>query len=646
MPFDTAERGVAPYPTPRGARPRDRSGVDLSATVQVQGQASYGSGFGSRMVNAFRYLISGVDNPLAFFGPQQPLLPTAQEPGQGGVGRQFDYPSGFNTRTIPRGEEPISFATMKAMADGYDLLRLLIETRKDQVARQQWSIGPKDDAKDRDPRCDMLEEFWNAPDRSHTWAEWIRMVLEQLLVLDAPALYCEPDRAGNLYSLNVLDGALITRKLTLDGRTPTPDEGPAFQEIIKGLPAVDYIIPPPYGVSVMNPATGMPMPELIYKPRNLRADRVYGYSPVEQIITTVNIALNRQLSQLSYYTAGSTPDLIMGVPETWNPDQIAQFKSWWDSVLLGNVEGMRGTQFIPGGIKPFDTKERMLMDQFDEWLARICCFAFSISPTAFVKQNNRATADSEKERSSEEGFLPVLRWVSDLVEYVHRVKFGIFDLELRWEQSQEVAPLDQAQIHKIYLDSKVYHPDEIRQKLGDDPMEDGLRAQMDLATVNAAPNATQLPPDQQAAADDRAKLAAEHAASLIPKEPTPQQRTAAAASEKADFAAMLKALVPAPSSITVAAPQITLPPITMPAIKVDAPVVNIAPAPAPSVQLGDTFIDVGSTNVRVDQPKPAAGIGKTVTAERTPDGGFVGTITDGVRRTVRLDASGAIVKGD
>lgn len=519
MPFDTAAADRAPYPVATPGSQRSANRIDLSA--QVQAQTSYGTGFGSRMVNAFRYLVSGVDNPRAFFGPQQPLLPTAQEPAQGVVGRQFDYPSGFNTRVTPRGEEPISFKTLRDMADGYDLLRAIIETRKDQIAGMKWTIGPKDDAKKRDPRCDTLEAFWSSPDREHSWAEWLRMVLEQLFVLDAPALYCEPDRSGKMYSLNVIDGALITRKLTLDGRTPRFDEGPAYQEIIKGLPAVDYIVPPPFGESVINPATGLPMPELIYRPRNLRVDRVYGYSPVEQIITTVNIALRRQFSQLSYYTSGSTPDLIFGVPPEWNPDQIMQFQAMWNSMLEGNLENRRGTMFVPGGMKPTDTKERALMDEYDEWLARICCFAFSISPTAFVKQNNRATADSEKERGKEEGFLPILSWVTDLIDYVHRVKFGIEDLTLRWVESDEVAPLEQAQIYKLYADSKVYHPDEIRQKLGDDPMEDDLRAEMDLATVNGAPNATQLPPEQQAAADERAKVAAEHAASLVPDKPAP-----------------------------------------------------------------------------------------------------------------------------
>jgi hypothetical protein len=36
----------------------------------------------------------------------------------------------------------------------------------------------------------------------------------------------------------------------------------------------------------------------------------------------------------------------------------------------------------------------LLKSEYDEWPARIICFAFSISPTAFVNMMNRATSDN------------------------------------------------------------------------------------------------------------------------------------------------------------------------------------------------------------------------------------------------------------
>ena len=36
-------------------------------------------------------------------------------------------------------------------------------------------------------------------------------------------------------------------------------------------------------------------------------------------------------------------------------------------------------------------------DEFDEWLARIVCYAFSVSHQAFVNQTNRSTGEAQKE---------------------------------------------------------------------------------------------------------------------------------------------------------------------------------------------------------------------------------------------------------
>ena len=87
----------------------------------------------------------------------------------------------------------------------------------------------------------------------------------------------------------------IKRVLDVTGRTPLPPD-PAYQQILKGIPAVDYS-----------------SDDLVYMMRNPRVSRIYGYSPVEQILTTVNIALRRQMSQLEHYTSGNVPEALAQV---------------------------------------------------------------------------------------------------------------------------------------------------------------------------------------------------------------------------------------------------------------------------------------------------------------------------------------------
>ncbi len=74
----------------------------------------------------------------------------------------------------------------------------------------------------------------------------------------------------------------------------------------------------------------------------------------------------------------------------------------------------------------------MLKDVFDDWLARVVCFAFSVSPTALVAQVNRATADSQKHSADEEGLAPAKLWVKELVDRLIEEDFGYQDLEFGW----------------------------------------------------------------------------------------------------------------------------------------------------------------------------------------------------------------------
>src|SRR6185312_5874566 len=104
-----------------------------------------------------------------WFGPLDPLRPIAPPDV---AGRRFDFPPGYNLVTRPRAYEPVGFHELRAFADAYDLLRLVIETRKDQMERLCWRIKPRapdlqrrgatDDA-GTSARIAALEKFFNKP---------------------------------------------------------------------------------------------------------------------------------------------------------------------------------------------------------------------------------------------------------------------------------------------------------------------------------------------------------------------------------------------------------------------------------------------------------------------------------------------------
>jgi hypothetical protein len=240
----------------------------------------------ARLTTAARYAISGVA-PTTWFGPQQPLLPMAPPEVKG---RQFDYPFGVNIDYTPRSNQAIGFAELRALADALPLLRTIIETRKDQIAASGFAVRPRDPAQrtaDATSRIKAITAVLDRPDRRHSFATWLRMLLEDMLVVDAATIYPRLTRAGALYSLDIIDGATITPLVGEDGRAPeAPD--PAYQQILHGIPAADFS-----------------SDELLYLPRNVRAHRLYGMSPVEQIALTINIALRRDTATLEYYRSGS-----------------------------------------------------------------------------------------------------------------------------------------------------------------------------------------------------------------------------------------------------------------------------------------------------------------------------------------------------
>ena len=362
-------------------------------------------------------VVAGVKSTFnGWFGAGEAMPPLVPEDQKETVeGRVFDYPMSINMRNKPRSDEAISFAQLRALADACDTMRLVIETRKDQLCALPWSIDFLDEKKAADARCEEVQRFLQSPDRDHTWHSWLRMVIEDLLVIDAPTIYPRKTLGGDLYSLDPVDGATIKRIIDDTGRTPVAPT-PAYQQILKGVPAANYT-----------------RDELIYVPRNPRTHKVYGYSPVEQVIVTVNLALRRTAHQLAYYTDGNTPDLIFQVPEAWNPDHIEQFQKYWDFLNSGDSAERRKAKFVPHGVTPFNTKDAALKDEFDEWLARVICFAFSISAQPFVKENNRATAEISKDSSLNEGLEPLKLWVKSLIDRIIVQYFGYADLQFKWD---------------------------------------------------------------------------------------------------------------------------------------------------------------------------------------------------------------------
>ena len=178
-----------------------------------------------------------------WFGPGAPQKPTAPETVEG---RQFQFPISTNT-VISTKIEGVNFHTLRHFADGCDIVRLLIETRKDQVCGFAWAVkkidseGKKKPAKDAkpDPRIAEVTAFLKRPDKEHSFSEWLRLLIEDMFVLDAPTLYIQRTVGKAVYALRPIDGGTIKRIIDTHGWTPMAPL-PAYQQILQGTVALSY----------------------------------------------------------------------------------------------------------------------------------------------------------------------------------------------------------------------------------------------------------------------------------------------------------------------------------------------------------------------------------------------------------------------
>ena len=210
--------------------------------------------------------IQGANSGSFWFEPLQPVPPTTPSSYRP---RQYNYPSGANILWTPKQDSPFTFELLRELSRSWDLLRICLQMKKQQIVSVEYEIMAKrqpgekgTDFKARnqeDKNVIALNKFFNKPDGFHRWDDWLGMWVEDMLVLDATALYLARDNKKRVAAVYPLDGANINRMITDRGITPPPPYV-AYQQVSYGLPAFDFTTD-----------------DLVYGMMNEATDRRYGY---------------------------------------------------------------------------------------------------------------------------------------------------------------------------------------------------------------------------------------------------------------------------------------------------------------------------------------------------------------------------------
>ena len=75
----------------------------------------------------------------------------------------------------------------------------------------------------------------------------------------------------------------------------------------------------------------------------------------------------------------------------------------------------------PATLSLIEARLPPLKDQYDEWLARVICYAFSAPATPFVAQVNRATSETMRMQVTQEALVPLKTWIESALDVVVQI---------------------------------------------------------------------------------------------------------------------------------------------------------------------------------------------------------------------------------
>lgn len=337
------------------------------------------------------------------FGPGTPITPGAINPLRADGRpdpRRYEYQVAQNinvteTRFVP-------FKTLRASADQIDILRRCIEVIKGKVTGLEWDIVLGQDAMEKvksesgtdhiramaqardkfNDEIDRVRTFWENPDKANglTFTDWLMIALEEILVIDALAVWPQKTVGGDLYGLQILDGSTIKPLLDDRGMRPMPPNA-AYQQILYGFPRSEFSAnnddPEADGEFTSN--------DLAYMVRNRRSISVYGMSPTERALPLADIYLRRQQWLRAEYTEGVTPELMFESNEEWgtNPDLLRAYENILNDDLSGQTAQRKRARLLPYGIKPMqlDGYGEKFKDTLDLYLIQSICGHYGVQPT-------------------------------------------------------------------------------------------------------------------------------------------------------------------------------------------------------------------------------------------------------------------------
>ena len=448
------------------------------------------------------------------FGPGNPIIPGAINPVNPATGRpeprRYEYQVAQNINIVPTRLVP--FSTLRAAGDSIDILRRCIEVTKSKMNGLQFDIVLGGDASEKiaaesggdhvramakarekyTDEINRLRTFWENPDKAngYTWQDWINIAIEDILVIDALAIYPQPTVGGDLYGFQILDGSTI--KPLIDDRGMRPmSPNAAFQQILYGFPRSEF------SATEEDPkADGeFTSDQLAYMVRNRRSTTVYGFSPVERALPLADIYLRRQQWIRAEYTDGVLPELMFTTDEDWgtNPDLLLAYERILNDDLAGQTEQRKRARLLPKGLTPIVNEGygEKFKDTLDDYLVTSICGHFGVQPAeiGFSPKSGlggAGYAEGQAENGEALGIGPLANWISKQLTNLSYTYLGMpRELEFKLLTSERRDTEENARKNEIEVRSGGKSINERRSELGL-PLLDTPQADMPIMVAGSS----------------------------------------------------------------------------------------------------------------------------------------------------------------
>lgn len=378
----------------------------------------------------------------------------------------WDNPWQYYTPQAPtrRPGSSVDMRTLRIIADSYDILRSCINHIKREVAAVPISIVTKEDSDQSESTKLRIKEATDWFDtggglggKGYRRSQFESVLIEDLCVIGAGAVYYHPTRKGNPYEAVNIDSSTIRPRVDNYG-WPGPGED-VWEQWVLGIHVASFT-----------------REEMRYDGVFPVSHSPYFKSPIEWLISTINGALQADQWNLSWLTDGTTPSDAYAMPADWTPDQIKDFWNFFNATNAGNTKSRVKAKMFPSGTQKVNegTRKEHDFQEFMLWLMRRTCSIMGVSPASigFAGEQYKVSQEGSMDGTSAFGVGIVLEY-RDATYNDMLSRLGYDELLCTSVTAKEDSAKDRASTNQTLVGAPVKSINEARADEGLDPIEGG-----------------------------------------------------------------------------------------------------------------------------------------------------------------------------